>query len=389
MGDNGVGWIGCLDDLRHVGARLAERAVAAGNSRREADLAVKLFGAIMGAYLSHLWAEPDHPSFLPSVGYYQMYGSPNPDTVYRTAAIDAGGEYLITGYRGSVPDVSIMPFGPPTASGLQTFPPFEFAGLAIDDDGRFDVSLSQQRPPNARNWWQLEPGMRALMMRSVTDEWGRHTEPRVAIVRLDCDPRRPRVAAEALRPRLQSFAVVVEAMVMSGVKRVEDLRADDVVNRVVEVDYSGSGGLKDQWYQEGCFSLDDGQVVVVEAHLHPDCRAFSLSLTDPFFSTIDWANAQSSLNRHQAVIDSDGVLRAVVAEKDPGVHNWLDTTGHESGVLQCRWLGGDAAPAVSIRAVPAAALDQVLPGTAAPITPEERIERIRARQIGTQLRSYW
>ena len=101
-----------------------------------------MFGSIMGAYLTHLWAEPDHPAFLPSVGYHQMYGSPNPDTIYRNAAIDGAGEYRIVGRRGTAPDVSIMPFGPPVAGGLQTFDPFDLDDLSIDDDGTFDVVLS-------------------------------------------------------------------------------------------------------------------------------------------------------------------------------------------------------------------------------------------------------
>ena len=374
---DGVGLTDCLDDLRHVADRLTERVLAAGSPGREADLAVKMFGAIMGAYLSHLWSDPDHPSFLPSVGYYQMYGTPNPDTVYRTAVIDGGGRYLITGHRGSVADVTVMPFGAPTAGGLQTFPPFDLAGLAVDGDGTFEVVLSGSRPKEARNWWLLQPGMRTLMMRSVSDEWGVPAEPRVAIVRLDADPRRPRTTSGGLGTRLRSFAPVVEAMIMSGVNRVADLRARDVVNRLVPVDYSASGGLGDQWYHEGCFALGDGQVLVVEAPVAPECRAFSLSLTDPFFSTVDWANSQSSLNLRQAVIDPDGVLRVVVAADDPGIRNWLDTTGHDFGVLQCRWLGGDAAPAVSVNAVAAVALDQALPGTVARTTPEERIEQVR------------
>ena len=80
-----------------------DRVHEGDGSAREADLAVKMFGATMGAYLTHLWADPEHPAFLPSVGYYQMYGSPNPDTVYRNAAIDGAGEYRIRGHRGSVP----------------------------------------------------------------------------------------------------------------------------------------------------------------------------------------------------------------------------------------------------------------------------------------------
>ena len=100
---------------------------------------------------------------------------------------------------------------------------------------------------------------------------------------------------------------------------------------------------------------------MLETPLDPECRAFSLALTDTFFSTIDWANAQSSLNRRQAVVDADGILRVVVASADPGVHNWLDTTGHRSGVLQFRWSGTKAAPDFSVRTVAADALADALP----------------------------
>ena len=110
-------------------------------------------------------------------------------------------------------------------------------------------------------------------------------------------------------------------------------------------------------------------------------------MTDAFFSTIDWANAQSSLNQRQAVIDGDGVLRVVVAASDPGVHNWLDTTGHDFGVLQLRWMGGDQAPEVTVKPLPAAALDDALPAGVARTSPQERVAAIRSRQIGVQLRS--
>jgi hypothetical protein len=385
-----VGWSACLDDLRAVADRLHTRIGSDGHPDRETDVALKMFGTIMATYLTHLWAEPEHPAFLPSVGYYQMYGSPNPDTIYRNAAIDGNGEYRISGHRGTTPDVSIMPFGPPVPGGLQTFAPFSFDDLAIEADGTFEVVLSARRPASAKNWWRLEPEMRTLMLRIVSDEWGVHTEPRIAIVRLDTDPRRTRTEPDALRRRFAAFATVVEGMVMSGFNRVAALRGDDVVNRLVTVDYAGTGGaLDDQWYQEGCFALDDDEVLVLETPLDPECRAFSLALTDTFFSTIDWANAQSSLNRQQAVVDPDGILRVVVASADPGIHNWLDTTGHQSGVLQFRWSGTKAAPDFTVRTVAANALDDALPAGVARTSPEQRAEAIRARQAGVQLRAYW
>jgi hypothetical protein len=388
--DDPLGWIGALDALRDVADRLARHARSADHAPAEADVAVKVFGVIMATYLTHLSAEPDHPAFLPSVGYHQRYGSPNPDTVYRDAAVDGTGEYLLTGQRGTAPEVTIMPFGRPVAGGLQTFPPFDLDDLALDDGGTFQVVLSGERPLSARNWWHLEPEMRTLMLRSVSEDWGEHTDPRIAIVRLDIDPRRTRSEPAELERRFRSYATVVEAMVMSGVNRVAKLRADGVVNALTTVDYSGTGGgLDDQWYQEGCYALDDGEVLLVETALDPTCTAYSLSLTDAAFSTLDWTNAQSSLNRRQAVVDSDGVLRVVVGSVDPGVANWLDTTGHTSGALQFRWSGTPAAPRVTVRLVPAVALDDLLPASTARATPAERAATIRARQIGSQLRTRW
>jgi hypothetical protein len=237
-------------------------------------------------------------------------------------------------------------------------------------DGTFEVALSGVRPPEG-NWWHLEPAMSSLMLRSVSEDWGAYVEPRLAIVRLDADPRRERYAPEAFWRRLQSFGAVVEGMIMSGVNRVAELRSNDVVNRLVAVDYSGNGGRLDQWYEEGCFSLGPDEVLLVETRLPPGCKGFSLSLTDSLFSTIDWANAQSSLNSHQAEVDTDGVLRVVVAHVDPAVHNWLDTTGQELGVLQCRWMGGGS-PETSVRVISTEGLNSALPVTEPRVTAAER-----------------
>ena len=47
-----------------------------------------------------------------------------------------------------------------------------------------------------------------------------------------------------------------------------------------------------------------------------------------YYATVSvLANRQSSLNGHQAVLDPDGVFRAVISARDPGVPNWLDTGG--------------------------------------------------------------
>jgi hypothetical protein len=380
--------LGCFGDLEHMTARLLDSTAAGRDGGRETDLTRKIFGTMMGAYLSHLLADPHHPAFLPSVGYHQMYGSPNPDTVYRTATIDGTGRYLIRGQRGTVPDVSVMPFGPPTADGLLTFAPFEFADLSTRDDGTFELVLAQERPAAAANWWALDPAMRTLMLRSTSDAWGEHVDPRVAIIRLDVDSYRERLDVETMKDRLRSYAIVVEAMVMSGVRRAADLRGKDVINRLEGIDYSANGGRADQQYFEGCFEIGPEEALLLEVRVPTGYTGFSLSLTDDFLSTLDWANAQTSLNKRQASVDEDGWLRVVVAAEDPLVRNWLDTTGQSSGVLQCRWFGHIEAPRHVVSLVKTADLGGLLQTTAR-VSPTERSAMIRDRQIGVQLRSLW
>jgi hypothetical protein len=82
------------------------------------------------------------------------------------------------------------------------------------------------------------------------------------------------------------------------------------------------------------------------------------------------------------------MLRVVVASTDPQVHNWLDTTGHRDGVIQCRWLGGEAAPALTVTRASIESLGTALM-SAQRVTADQRAQAIRTRQIGVQLRSHW
>jgi hypothetical protein len=43
------------------------------------------------------------------------------------------------------------------------------------------------------------------------------------------------------------------------------------------------------------------------------------------------------LNGTQAQVDADGKIRIVVADRNPGVTNWVETLGHRKGFLQFRW----------------------------------------------------
>ena len=376
-----------LEGLAGVHQRLSGLA---GPAQDPDELTVALLGAIMASYLGRVCSDPQHPAFLPGAGYHQRMGMPNPDTAYLTAAVDGAGTYRLTGDRGTAPEVSLMPMGGRTRQGLKTYPAINLYDFELDAEGRFDLVLSPQRPEgHSGQWCEIAPDVRTLMLRAVSANWGTHRDPVLALTRLDSPSRRQCPAPEALAASLAGLAPMVEGSLMFGMRKVPGLRAEGFVNAVKSVDYSNGGGLAGQWYHEGVFEVPDGKALVAEADLRGGVETLSLALTDALGCTLDWANAQTSLNQTQAQTDSDGMLRFVVSGTDPGVPNWLDTMGHKLGVMQLRWTGCAEAPKLTFRLVEADKVRSSLPSDTSFLSREERDAILRERAIGAQLRSYW
>ena len=104
-----------------------------------------------------------------------------------------------------------------------------------------------------------------------------------------------------------------------------------------------------------------------------------------WYVSLDYINHQTSLTADQARVDPDGRIRFVISERDPGVANWLERTGHRRGYVQIRWqrLTRDLTPAdgPEVCVVPHADLPARLPYyDQARVSGEEWRARIAARQ---------
>ena len=97
------------------------------------------------------------------------------------------------------------------------------------------------------------------------------------------------------------------------------------------------------------------------------------------------------LSGFQLEPDDDGLIRWVIAHRDPGVPNWLDTTGHREGFMAPRWAYTEKPPQErwpTIRAtkVPFDQIRKHLPASTRSVSAEERREQIRIRQEHVQRR---
>jgi hypothetical protein len=105
----------------------------------------------------------------------------------------------------------------------------------------------------------------------------------------------------------------------------------------------------------------------------------------------DYANHQSSLNDYQMYRGADGVQRWVVAHRDPGVQNWIDTTGLPRGFLSHRWAYSKLPPesewpTISARKVRFDEIRGCFPDDMPILTPEQRRVAIGIRQEHVQRR---
>lgn len=385
------GWGELVESLR----TLPDRMLAKLPPAMQADPQVRqevgrlALEALASQSLTAIGGDGDAPQFLPSIGQVLNVGQPNADTIYRSATLTPGGSYRIRGQRGTLNHTVMAQLVPQGQPGAGSRAHLRLGDLKADKDGRFDLLLSAAKPDGySGDWWQLNSAATTLMLRMVSSDWANEKSPTLSIERVDKPVARPRPAAAVLEQRLRALPKTVDMMALMFVDHHEKLRSEGFVNKVKVFDV-GFGALEGQFYYEGAYDLAADEALIVESPVPAKCQYRSLILTNEIYETTDWHNNHSSLNIHQAAPDSDGKLRIVVANSDPGVKNWLDTAGNPRGVVQGRWTHCDSQPMPVTRVVKLKDLKKALPADVAMVTPQERQAILRERRRALMERPYW
>lgn len=136
------------------------------------------------------------------------------------------------------------------------------------------------------------------------------------------------------------------------------------------------------------WNVPQGQALILRTR-PPKCEYWNIEFNNPWWETMDYVHRPSGTNIHQAVLEDDGELIAVVAHEDPGVPNWLDTAGFVEGMMGRRWIFAETLPEVELTLVPHDVLFARLPAGVKRITAAGRQAQIAARRHGIYNRFNW
>jgi hypothetical protein len=151
------------------------------------------------------------------------------------------------------------------------------------------------------------------------------------------------------------------------------------------------GGMNTNIYAGGVYELGPHEALVIESSAPVEPMYVGMHLSNFWGESFDYANRITSLNGFQSERDPDGAIRYVIAHRDPGVPNWLDTTGHPEGLMAPRWAYFEKPPPEQWPTIRATKVrfDEIrahLPAGTRTVSPEERRAAVRIRQLHVQRR---
>jgi hypothetical protein len=373
---SGEAWERFCEGLRSAGRSILRSEEAATDT----DLAEGyqyLLGLVYGLVERELYrTDASNPAFLRVQTDVIKMGMDNPDGALMSAPVSDDGVFRI---YGVVRSIRMMEFVLSGGGGhvMRYLDEFE-----VGPDGDFAVTLS--REPQPGNWIELPPGVDSILVRRVTYDWDAEEVPHLAIERLDTEPGvvpwclRTPTAAE-VGEQLDALGTLVASNADYWVDMVHSFRdeGDNVIPAPRPLPGTGMNAARSS--VKGFFVLAPDEALMIE-FTPPEGFFWSVSVGDMWYRTFDFSFHQTSLNGHQVVLDADGVCRVVVAHQDPGVANWLDTVGHERGVVIFRWVMVSNRPQPDLRVVPFSELEGALPPGTPRVDPGERARSIGRRR---------
>ncbi|KAJ5125282.1 uncharacterized protein N7443_008358 [Penicillium atrosanguineum] len=314
------------------------------------------------------------------------YSYDNPDCIYRTIPIDHRLSYIVKGYRYSPgpTDVTFSLISDPNSQNTVTS--LSGSNLVVDSDGSYTITINNSSE-NSTNHIQSTLLAKQLFIRNNLGDWTTEKPDSISVqLTSDASGHTPISNATILAAAKWNLQ---ESIIDYGVGALGLKTTINAVNTLSSPSQSSTlGTLTSQASSFGHYKLDDDEALVATLTPGP-ADYWVFPATNPWIITTNPGNSQVSLNSVQSAANSNGTYTFVVSLQDPGVYNWINTTGLHEGTMMVRWQGlptssssSTDSPAITTQVVTLAELSSILADGTRFVTPQERAEQLAQRAKG-------
>lgn len=218
--------------------------------------------------------------------------------------------------------------------------------LVLSGDDRLEILLS--RTPKPGNWLRMTPETNSVNVRQTFRDRSAETRAELRIERIEAGAARP----APLSPERLDRALQGAIRFVRGTSTLFERWAESFVgakNTLPPADQAycqSLGGDPNIHYFHGYWELGDDEVLLLHADRIPECQSWNFQLDNWWMESLDYCYHRIHHNVHTATLDPDGGVTLVVAHRDPGHPNWIETAGHRNGTMSWRWIRAREQPPV-------------------------------------------
>jgi len=380
---DGGAWNEFCDTLRRAGNLVVGEGVPASPRQRAEGFRYLTRFLSAGAISCVLHDDPDYPVLARMMDYTMPWGLDNPDCLYLYAPLRGGATYRLHGRRGTANHLDIQVnwghFANGDISEWGTISSLDGLDLVTGQGGSFELTIGGEK--TGGNWLASAGNAEFLLIRQYFEDWEREQPADMLIERIGEDYPIPPPRTDYVADRLAKLSRWLEKGGALWENMSRGFLAMEPNSLIIHMPEAAGErtGMRGQAYGMGHFACAEDEAVIVVFE-PPECRHWGVALANYHWESVEFGSRQSSLNRAQARLDSDGLFRGVIAHEDPGVPNWLDPGCNTEGTITARFLHAKKAPTPSFTKLPLEQLREALPPETPIIGPRERQEYLRRRR---------
>lgn len=360
---SGQSWEEFCDTLKAAGAALSfpgtpQDAFSQAEGYR---YLTRLTRAGLMAFMEH--ADPKAPVLHRVVHETVKMGADNPDNYYQTACISGEYDYRIRGKRNTV---KYLGFGTQIGhygqgGGMPPSGYLEASELEIEANGDFEIIVSCR--PHPKNWLSMVKESGNLIVRQTFLDRDHEIPADLIIERIttpDETTHPSQITPAIVDSGLKSTSTLVAGAALLFAKWARDFQKhSNQLPRFDQAVSNGAGGDPNIAYYHSHWALAENEALVIEV-TPPECEHWNFQLNNYWMESLDYTHFRIHTNKHLAHYEADGSVRIIVAHQDPGLPNWINTTGHASGTMCFRWIRSQQHPQPATRVVALSQLRQTL-----------------------------